>query len=368
LPTPRVTALIDTYNHERYIADAIESVLAQDFPSSEIEIIVVDDGSTDSTCDIVRRFVAKSSSRIRLISKPNGGQASAFNAGIPEARGEIIAFLDGDDAWRPDKLSRVVAHFDAHPEVGVVGHGIEQFDIMSSRRFFTLPRDQRQISFAAANDATFFRHAMCFFGTSRLAIRTRLASQTLPIPESIRIEADEFLAIACTALSRAALLRDPLTIYRLHDSNHYQLRQLDTRKLRTMQTSLESLSVELRSRLAAAGVPPLSIELLVNPPANTARRIRLQLDGGHSFETFAAERAERNFAYTSQSPIGSRAFHAFSLGVALALPPRLYYRLRHWYSSSPLRRLRRSLGEPVSSSQIAVAPSPDPESPTTPVK
>ncbi len=364
MPIPRVTALIDTYNHERFIADAITSVLAQDFPATDLEIIVVDDGSTDRTHEIIEKF----GSRVRLISKSNGGQASAFNAGIPEARGEIIAFLDGDDAWAPTKIARVAAHFDAHPEVGVIGHGIEQFDLLSSRRYLTLPRDQRQISFAAANDATFFRHAMCFFGTSRLAIRTGLASQALPIPESIRIEADEFLAIACTALSRAALLRDPLTIYRLHDSNHYQLRQLDTRKLRTIQTSLESLSSELRSRLAAAGVPPLSIELLVNPPANTARRIRLQLDGGHSYETFVAERAERNFAYTSDSPIGSRAFHALSLGVALALPPRLYYRLRHWYSSSPLRRLRRSLGEPVPSSQIAVAPSTDPEGPTSPVE
>jgi glycosyltransferase involved in cell wall biosynthesis len=90
---PLVTVLIDTYNHERFIEEAIVSVLAQDFPASDTEILVVDDGSTDRTPDIVRKFEP----RVRLLRKENGGQASAFNAGIPEATGEIVAFLDGDD-------------------------------------------------------------------------------------------------------------------------------------------------------------------------------------------------------------------------------------------------------------------------------
>ena len=100
MTTPRVTVLIDTCNHQRFIEEAIWSVLAQDFPASDVEIIVVDDGSTARTPEIVRKFQP----RVRLIRKANGGQASAFNAGIPEARGEIVAFLDGDDWWAPSKL------------------------------------------------------------------------------------------------------------------------------------------------------------------------------------------------------------------------------------------------------------------------
>jgi glycosyltransferase involved in cell wall biosynthesis len=95
MPIPAVTVLIDTYNHERFIEEAIVSVLEQDFPRAETEILFVYDGSTDRTPEIVRRFQPQ----VCLIRRTNGGHASAFNAGIPETRGEIIAFLDGDDWW-----------------------------------------------------------------------------------------------------------------------------------------------------------------------------------------------------------------------------------------------------------------------------
>src|ERR1700678_1027836 len=92
---PKVTVLIDTYNHERFIEEAIVSVLEQDFPRSEVDILVVDDGSTDRTPEIVRKFEP----HVRLLRKANGGQASAFNVGIPEARGEIVAFFYRGDLW-----------------------------------------------------------------------------------------------------------------------------------------------------------------------------------------------------------------------------------------------------------------------------
>src|SRR5580692_2357527 len=115
---PFVTALIDTYNHEAFIEKAIESVLHQDFPAVESEILVVDDGSTDRTPELVRKFAP----RVRMLRKANGGQASAFNAAIPEAQGEIVAFLDGDDWWAPGKLTAVADVFARDAAVGLVGH------------------------------------------------------------------------------------------------------------------------------------------------------------------------------------------------------------------------------------------------------
>jgi glycosyltransferase involved in cell wall biosynthesis len=120
MANPKITVLIDTYNHERFIEEAIGSVLEQDFPAAEMEILVVDDGSTDRTPEIARKFEP----RVRLARKQKGKQASAFNAGIPEARGGIVAFLDGDDWWAREKLKRVVEALDADPAVGIVGHGI----------------------------------------------------------------------------------------------------------------------------------------------------------------------------------------------------------------------------------------------------
>src|SRR6516162_10733994 len=121
---PAVTVLIDTFNHERFIDEAIVSVLEQDFPRAEMEILVVDDGSTDRTPEIVRKFAP----HVRLIQKANGGQASAFNAGIPEATSDIVAFLDGDDWWAKEKLKLVTEYLGARPHIGVVGHGIYEFD------------------------------------------------------------------------------------------------------------------------------------------------------------------------------------------------------------------------------------------------
>src|ERR1700746_342123 len=122
---PFFSVLIDTYNHERFIEQAILSVLAQDVAEGEREIIGVDDGSTDRTAEIVRRFEP----RVRLIRKTNGGQASAFNAGIPACSGVGIACLDGDDWWAPEKLRTVAEVFATDDAIGVIGHGIvESFE------------------------------------------------------------------------------------------------------------------------------------------------------------------------------------------------------------------------------------------------
>ncbi len=110
---PTVSVVIPAYNAERYIGETLESVLAQTY--RDFEVVVVDDGSTDGTREIVRNY----GEPVRLVEQPNSGPAAARNRGIREARGRFIAFIDADDLWHPEKLALQVPKFDS-PQVGLV--------------------------------------------------------------------------------------------------------------------------------------------------------------------------------------------------------------------------------------------------------
>jgi glycosyltransferase involved in cell wall biosynthesis len=111
---PLVSVVIPAFNAARFLTGSIPSVLAQTW--NDFELIVVNDGSTDSTADCVRTFADP---RIRLVTQANRGLAGARNAGIRAARGTYIAFLDADDLWHPEKLARHVQHLQSRPGVGV---------------------------------------------------------------------------------------------------------------------------------------------------------------------------------------------------------------------------------------------------------
>ena len=115
ISNPRVSVVIPVYNGERYLADALQSVLSQTF--KDFELIIIDDGSTDRSAAIVRKFEGES---VHYRLRPNGGVSKARNAGVAIARGEYIAFLDQDDLWLPDKLSVQVAYLDQNQDVGGV--------------------------------------------------------------------------------------------------------------------------------------------------------------------------------------------------------------------------------------------------------
>src|SRR5690606_20987586 len=116
-----VSVVIPAYNVGPHIAEAIESVLAQDYP--QVEIVVVDDGSKDDTAEVV----ATRYPQVSLIRKENGGAATARNAGIRAARGEFVAFLDADDIWLPGKLTAQIDYLRAHPDVAMNCTGFSQW-------------------------------------------------------------------------------------------------------------------------------------------------------------------------------------------------------------------------------------------------
>lgn len=113
-PGPRVSTIIPAFNGERFIGQAIESALAQTY--TNIEIIVVDDGSTDATREVVAQYAG----RVAYLHQPNAGVAAARNRGIREAHGDFIALLDQDDVWRCDKIKIQVAAFESIKDCAVV--------------------------------------------------------------------------------------------------------------------------------------------------------------------------------------------------------------------------------------------------------
>jgi len=121
--TPRVSVVIPAWNAARTLPETLASVFGQSF--ADYEVLVVDDGSTDGTADLLRDY----GDRVRVLVKPNEGRPSTTrNLGVRAARGELIAFLDADDRWQPEKLARQVALFDRNPALGLAYSGATVID------------------------------------------------------------------------------------------------------------------------------------------------------------------------------------------------------------------------------------------------
>jgi hypothetical protein len=337
MPRPFVSILIDTYNHERFIGEAVRSVLEQDFPGSDREILVVDDGSWDGTPDILEAFQP----HIRILRKANGGQASAFNFGIPECRGEVIAFLDGDDWWLPGKLRRVAEIFSKEPLVGVLGHGILQVSEGGCHK--VAPASELRFRLDSALSAELFRLHRCYLGTSRLALRAELARKILPVPKSLSFEADEYLFTLAPVLGDTVILQELLTCYRMHGANLFLASGGTREGERRKQLVLTALAAELRAVLSRWGVAPDVTRIVVEMVELEATQLRLQFDGGSPWETFRTETTIYRIQHKGVSR-RSRVFRALSMVPALLLPPRWFYAGRRWLASQAwYLRTRKSI-------------------------
>ena len=119
---PKVSVIIPTYQHAHFVGQAVESVLAQTY--KDYEIIVVDDGSTDNTCEVLAEF----GDRITVIYQENRGLSAARNTGIRASKGQYVAFLDADDIWLPEKLEKQIPLFERDESVGLVSSDMFFFD------------------------------------------------------------------------------------------------------------------------------------------------------------------------------------------------------------------------------------------------
>lgn len=202
---PLVSVVIPNYNYARFLGQAIDSVLAQTYPS--VEIVVVDDGSKDESAHVLRQYEG----RVRPILQVNQGVSAARNNGIAASRGEAIAFLDSDDVWDPRKIELQVRKLE-DPAVGLVHSGIEYVD--SNGRSLA-------VDLAGAEGKILRRHALFRVPTVRSGstalVRRSCLDKVGLFDVSLSTSADWDMWRRIGAVSEVRMIPLPLVKYRLHD-------------------------------------------------------------------------------------------------------------------------------------------------------
>jgi glycosyltransferase involved in cell wall biosynthesis len=207
---PLISVIIPTYNVARYVSCAVESALAQSY--RPLEVIVVDDGSTDGTAEALKPF----GRQIRNVYQPNQGPAVARNRGIREATGPWLAFLDADDRWLPHKLAVQADCLAANPNVGLVHSNLFFWDEATGQRW---QPDRERHLFAGHCYAQFFRRNGVNL-SSVLLRRDCLDKAGVFDPRIDKPSTEDYdLWIRIARHFELAYLREPLLLYRLHPAS-----------------------------------------------------------------------------------------------------------------------------------------------------
>lgn len=205
----KISVVIDNHNYGRFLKETLDSVLAQVLDDVAVEIVVVDDGSTDES----REILASYAPRVKSLLQARQGQASAFNNGLAAARGDIVFLLDSDDVFLPGKLQAVVSAF-KDPKVVAVQHFLHDTDAKLSplpRRFPAWPARYVLDDYLAGRTE--------FTATSGLAFRRETLQKLLPIPKDLFYYLDDFLTAHALFFGELANIPSVLGLHRMHGAN-----------------------------------------------------------------------------------------------------------------------------------------------------
>jgi glycosyltransferase involved in cell wall biosynthesis len=212
-----VSVVIDTFNSDRFVVEAIESVLAQSVPA--IEVIVVDDGSTDDTARILdERFGGHGT--VKVLHQRNGGQMSAMVLGMEHSDGDVICFLDGDDKYERNHLENVTKALAEHTDVDFVFTAHRKFG--GADEVVQYAPEDLDLGFCLI--ATLKNRVFMGSITSTMAIRRQLSLTLLPVLRQVaprwRLRAEDCIIYgASLAGAKKYYLAEPTVLYRIHDCN-----------------------------------------------------------------------------------------------------------------------------------------------------
>lgn len=213
----KVSVLINNYNYERFLACAVESALSQTYKN--IEVIVVDDGSTDGSKQVINNY----KDRVISIVKDNGGQASAINSGFLASTGDVICLLDSDDYFLPKKVEKIVDAFREFPETDWYFHPLNHVDEnlqdLSPKDMGTQFQKRCDFRRGIQSHGKLTFHAPA---TSGLCFRRTLLQKILPMPEGENISiSDHYIKFLAMGLSPGVYLGDRLACQIVHGDNAY---------------------------------------------------------------------------------------------------------------------------------------------------
>lgn len=216
---PTVSVIIPNYNYGRYLAETLESVFAQTL--SPHEVIVIDDGSTDNTSEVLSSY----GERIRVIHQQNRGVAAARNAGVELASGELVAFLDADDIWLPRKLERQLERFVADPGLGLVFCGGEEIDAKGV--LLGRPRVDGMEGWIANEILLFERPAVLMPGSGALVPR-RIFEEVGGFDGRLPPSEDWDVSYRIACRYKVGFVPEVLLQYRIHGTNsHMNIRRME---------------------------------------------------------------------------------------------------------------------------------------------
>ncbi len=209
MPDPKVSVIIPNYNYSQYLREAIDSVLAQTV--ADIEIVVVDDGSTDRSKEILDSY----GERISAVYQQNQGVSAARNHGVSLSRGEFVAFLDADDAWLSTKIERQLDLFESDPDLGLVHVGVVDVDGQGTE--LIKHTDGREGS--VAQDLLCFDASVILGGGSGLMVPRRVFDEVGGFDTRLSTSADWDMFYQISHRYRVGFAPDVLLKYRVHGSN-----------------------------------------------------------------------------------------------------------------------------------------------------
>jgi hypothetical protein len=246
---PSASIVIDNYNYEPFVGVAIESALSQ--THRDLEVIVVDDGSTDGSRDAIAAYA----DRVRTVFKENGGQASAVNAGFAASSGDLVCFLDADDVLEPTAIEYAVAAL-RDPEVVHVHWPLWQLDAGGTRSGGIQPKGQLSEGDVVATTLECGPLSHVVSPMSGNAFTRRLLDRVLPMPEQeFRLCADSYLSALAPLYGHLARLEQPQGGYRLHGSGNFAGAQFRERMRRGLEL-IEQLSAVTAEHAQALGFEP----------------------------------------------------------------------------------------------------------------